>query len=171
MNVTLTSDRSLPAVAGASVIRGIISKVGAPNTIKTHSAGLGQLDQVSIFRQMSRCCLGILIFLLVGCGVFTSLPYQQAKQGTMSVWQGYLDKEIAPGVYIVEVCQIGGYNHDMEVLKNHWVRRAKALCHNGYIGNYEVIQPAEAKLEEFRCDLVFCQRYPMVSGVIHCRKQ
>ena len=104
-----------------------------------------------------------------GCAAVTSVPYQQAKAGWWAGWQGYLDQEIAPGVYIIEVSQIGGYVHDMNVLKAHWARRARELCPNGYSGSCEEILPAQARIKEFRCELVYCQRYPMASGVVHCR--
>jgi hypothetical protein len=116
-----------------------------------------------------KCRSAILLCLLAflaGCAAFTSAPYQKAPLGVWAGWNGYLDKEISPGVYIVEVTQIGGYVHDMDVLKKHWLRRASELCPKGYTGNYEVILPAQARIDELRCNLNFCQHYPMVSGII-----
>lgn len=83
---------------------------------------------------------------------------------------GYLDKEIAPGKYIVEVSQIGGYIRDMDVLKDHWKRRSSELCPSGFSGELEVIDPLNARIEEFRCPQRFCEQYPMVSGIIECDK-
>lgn len=110
-----------------------------------------------------------LLLALTGCAAVQSAPYKKVTLGLWAGWNGYLDREIAPGVHIVEVTQIGGYVHDMEVLKAHWVRRANELCPRGYAGNYEVILPYQAKLDELRCDRNYCQHYPMVSGIIHCK--
>jgi hypothetical protein len=111
----------------------------------------------------------VFLLALSGCAAVTPAQYKRVTLGVWAGWNGYLDKEIAPGVHVVEVTQIGGYVHNMDVLKAHWLRRANELCPNGYTGGYEVILPYQAKLEELRCDRRFCQDYPMVSGIIRCK--
>ena len=107
---------------------------------------------------------------LAGCAAVQPAPYKRVTLGMWAGWNGYLDKEIEPGVHIVEVTQIGGYVHNMDVLKAHWVRRARELCPSGYTGGYEVILPRHAKLDELRCERNYCQHYPMVSGIIGCKR-
>jgi hypothetical protein len=128
----------------------------------------------SSFRTVKLAAVTPLVLLILcvfsGCAAVQSARYQQATPGTWHAWNGYLDKEIEPGVHIVEVTQIGGYVHDMDVLKANWVRRAREVCPNGYSGTYEVILPHQAKLQELRCDRVYCQQYPMVSGIIRCKR-
>jgi len=116
--------------------------------------------------KLPAAAVSAVLFALAGCAAFTPAPYQKAPLGFWAGWNGYLDKEIKPGVYIVEVTQIGGYVHNMEVLKSHWLRRAQELCPKGYTGTFEVISPCDARLEELRCCRSFCQDYPMVSGII-----
>jgi hypothetical protein len=111
-----------------------------------------------------------LLFAFGGCAAFQPAPYKRVTLDNWAGRDGYLDKEIAPGVYVIEVTQIGGYIHDMDVLKQHWLRRAHELCPQGYTGTSEVIPPAQARLPELRCDLVYCQRYPMVSGIVHRKR-
>lgn len=77
---------------------------------------------------------------------------------------------MAPGSYILEYSQIGGYNYDLELNKRYWQRRAQELCPNGYDGGFEVIDPIDAKIEEFTCPQRFCKQYPLVSGIIKCRE-
>lgn len=110
------------------------------------------------------------LFCIISFASSAPLPAKAIYQRvTLKFWDGhngYLDKEISPGVYVLEVTQIGGYVHDMEVLKKHWLRRADELCPNGYSGNFEVILPCQAKLGKLRNNLNFAQKYPMVSGII-----
>ena len=109
---------------------------------------------------------GIILFI-TGCG---TPSYQRADLGFYGGRQGYLEKEIEPNVYILEVAHIGGYDYDLETLKVHWKRRANELLPNGYEGTYTVIDPINAMIEEFYCPQRFCQNYPMVSGIITAKK-
>lgn len=120
-------------------------------------------------RHFIQFLLCLIFCIFSSFNMFKSAPYQQV---TLKLWDGlngYLDKEIAPGVFIVEVTQIGGYVHDMEVLKAHWLRRANELCPNGYTGSFEVILPCQAKLKELRRNRKGLQQYPMVSGIIRTK--
>lgn len=116
--------------------------------------------------------LGIIILFLTGCA---STTYQKADLGFYGGRQGYLDQEIAPGKYVVEVAQIGGYAHAWNPestraqMKENWKKRASELCPQGYRGDYEVIDAYNAKIKEFYCPQRFCQRYPIISGIIECR--
>ena len=118
--------------------------------------------------------LVIILFtgILISC---SPVEYKRADLSTYAGLHGYLDKEISPGVHIIEVTQRGGYqfinDYDgtISVLNSHWKQRAGELCPNGYIGKSSVIDAYQAKIEEFRCDLRFCQRYPVISGEIKCQ--
>lgn len=109
--------------------------------------------------------MSVIMGILCGCA---PLEYKQADLGIYGGRQGYLDKEIAPNTYVLEVASIGGYNHNIALLRQHWLKRATELCPNGYEGNVETIHPAYAKIEEFVCSQNFCSDYPLVSGVIKC---
>jgi len=109
------------------------------------------------------------IFFALSTPLTASATYQRVTLKFWDGYNGYLDKEISPGVYILEVIQIGGYVHDMEVLKKHWLCRADELCPNGYSGNFEVILPCQAKLGKLRNNLRYAQQYPMVSGIIRAK--
>ena len=90
---------------------------------------------------------------------------------------GYLDEEISPGVFVIEIRQLGGfqfllnYNDTINTFKAHWHRRASELCAAGYLGEPEVLLPSEARLNEFVCTSERCQNYPMVSGVAYCNQR
>ena len=107
----------------------------------------------------------VITILLVGCA---SATYKKASLGFSGGREGYLEREINPGTYVLEYSQIGGYNYDLDLNKKYWKQRASELCPNGYDGDYEVIHPAFAKIEEFECPQRFCTEYPLVSGVISC---
>lgn len=102
------------------------------------------------------------------------VPYQEAVGWAKGGRDGYLDRKLAPGVYIIEVQQIGGYQqlieHEgtIETYKGYWHRRASELCPSGYVGEPQVILPYQAKIEAFQCDLNLCQNYPMISGIARC---
>ena len=104
--------------------------------------------------------------ILTGCA---ASPYKKADMSFYGGRTGYLDKQIAPGRYIVEYSHIGGYNYNLELNKQYWAQRASELCPNGYDGNPEVIFAGEAKIEEFVCPQNFCANYPLVSGVVQCK--
>ena len=107
--------------------------------------------------------------LLTACATAPA-GYKKADLSAYGVLEGYLEKEIEPGKYILEYSQIGGYNFNLELNKQYWERRASELCPSGYDGEKEVIFPGDAKIKEFVCPQRFCEKYPLVSGVIQCRK-
>jgi hypothetical protein len=115
--------------------------------------------------------LKILIFfsicILTGCA---AAPYKKADLSLFGGRQGYLDKQIAPGRYVLEYSHIGGYNYNLKLNKQYWARRASELCPNGYEGAPEVIFAGNAKIKEFVCPQNFCANYPLVSGVIQCKE-
>ncbi len=102
---------------------------------------------------------------LSGCA---PAEYKKADFGIYGGRTGYLDKRVAANTYIVEYSQIGGYNYSLETNKVYWEQRARELCPDGYDGSYEIISPANARLEEFIRPQRFCSQYPLVSGVIKC---
>ena len=108
----------------------------------------------------------LMITVLSGCA---AAPYKKADLSNYAGRVGYLEKEIRPKVYILEYSHIGGNNYNLETNKTFWKRRAEELCPTGFDGSYEVIHPAEAKIEEFVCTQRFCTKYPLVSGVIQCK--
>jgi len=118
------------------------------------------------------------VLSLIGLSAACSpVAYKPVLNEGVEQQNGYLDKEIAPGVYVIEVRQIGGYqfilNYDdtITTFKQHWHRRATELCRAGYVGEPEVLLPAEARLEEFHCNLRYCQDYPIVSGIAYCHQR
>ena len=115
---------------------------------------------------MKNCILLILLIpFLSSCAPAT---YKKADLGWYGGREGYLDKEIGDNQYVLEYSQIGGYNYDLEVNRKHWLTRANELCPNWYKGNYEVVDPWDAHIEEFYCPQRFCGQYPLVSGIITC---
>jgi hypothetical protein len=116
----------------------------------------------------------ILVALLTGC---SPVPYKPVTGLLGSAKDGYMDREMAPGVHVIEVRQVGGFqfifNYDdtIEAFIRHWHRRAGELCPAGYLGEPEVLLPAEARLEEFLCDSRGCQDYPIVSGIAYCHQR
>lgn len=103
---------------------------------------------------------------IAGCA---AAPYKQADLSDYGGRQGYLDKQIGENMYILEYSHIGGYNYNLELNKQYWEKRAMQLCSNGYEGEYEVVHPAYAKIDEFVCPQNFCRQYSLVSGVIKCK--
>ena len=112
--------------------------------------------------------------LLSGC---SPVPYQPASGDLGDARNGYLDEQIAPGTYVIEVRQLGrmafvlNYDETITAFKQHWHRRAKELCPAGYLGEPEVLLPIEARLDQFRCSTEECQNYPIVSGIAHCHQR
>lgn len=108
---------------------------------------------------------------LLGCA---PVPYQRAEGWAGGGRDGYLDQQIGPGLYVVEVQQIGGYQQimdhagTMKIYVGYWHRRASELCPGGYTGVPYKIRPYQARILAFRCDLNLCQDYPMISGVVKC---
>jgi hypothetical protein len=113
----------------------------------------------------------IFTFILITIGIAgcAAEPYKKADLSWYGGATGYLEKELKPGIYILEYSQIGGYNYNLELNKTYWLKRAKELCPAGYDGGYEVIHPAHAKIPEFECSRRYCTSYPLVSGIIKCK--
>ncbi len=115
-----------------------------------------------------------LLSLLSGC---SPVAYKPVTGTFGDALDGYLDEQIAPGVYVIEVRQVGGYqfifNYDKTIstFKEYWHRRAGELCPAGYLGEPEVLLPAEARIAEFVCSSEECQDYPLVSGIAHCHQR
>lgn len=116
------------------------------------------------------------IALLSGCS--STLPYTQANlevERDQRTTDGFVDKEVSAGVHVIEV------RHEDVValtlkkektlnnLKDIWHQRADELCPKGYQGEPEVIQPDEARTDEFFCTLKVCQKYLLVSGIAYCK--
>jgi hypothetical protein len=116
---------------------------------------------------MRKVATAITALLLSACA---AAPYKKADLSFYGGREGYLEKEIGPDKYILEYSQIGGYNFNLDLNKQYWDRRAAELCPNGYDGEKEVIFAGDAKIDEFVCPQRFCANYPLVSGVIQCRK-
>ena len=118
----------------------------------------------------------LLIFPLLLIAECTPLGYQKAQVSPDTHQDGYLDKEVSPGVHIIEVRQEARYalmfhRETTEArFRTHWERRAAELCPNGYTGTPEMISPREARIDEFYCTLEVCQKYPLLSGVAFCKK-
>ncbi len=114
----------------------------------------------------------LLPLLISSCSI---TEYKKADLSNYAGLDGYLDKEILPGVYIVEVTQRGGYqfgfdNEDfLNTLTIYWERRAAELCPNGYEGNSSPILAINAQIEKFYCTARFCQGYPVISGQVECK--
>jgi hypothetical protein len=118
----------------------------------------------------------IAITILSGCS--SNLPYTQANlevEREQRITDGYVDKEVSAGVHVIEV------RHEdlialtiqkektLDNLKSIWRQRAAELCPKGYQGEPEVIQPDEARTDEFFCTLNICQKYLLVSGIAYCK--
>lgn len=116
------------------------------------------------------------ITLLNGCA--STLPYTQANlavERDQRVTDGYVDKVISTGVHVIEVRHEDAISlmwhkeQTLNNLKDIWRQRAGELCPKGYQGEPEVIQPDEARTDEFFCTLKVCQKYLLVSGVAYCK--
>ncbi|WP_430461300.1 hypothetical protein ACQUQU_00520 [Thalassolituus sp. LLYu03] len=127
----------------------------------------------SLFR--FRYCL-LIAGLLTGAVACTPVDYKPASPLGASQ-DGYLDEEIAPGVFVIEVRQMSGFqfllNYDdtISTFRAHWHRRAGELCAAGYLGEPEVLLPAEARLQQFVCTDKACRNYPLVSGIAYCHQR
>lgn len=136
------------------------------------------LSLLLMIRSMTSTATCISLFLtgllLAGC---SPVAYKPVSGLTGSDQDGYLDAEIAPGVFVIEIRQIGGFqfilNYDdtITAFRQHWHRRAAELCSAGYLGEPEVLLPAEARLPEFVCTTEECQNYPIVSGIAYCHQR
>lgn len=118
-----------------------------------------------------------IIMLLGFLSACTVTPYKAAeKSSDYDYTPGYLDEEVSPGVYVVEVQ--GGkpnllVNKEQELLRmqEHWQKRSKELCQHGYRGQSEIIAASQARIEKFRCTADSCINHPLVSGVIWCHQR
>ena len=105
------------------------------------------------------------------------MPYQAAKTRAPSATNGYLEQELSPGVFVIEVQQqrpsFSFINHQQHLLnlQNHWQKRAAEICPFGYQGQPDVIAPVDAQIEAFRCEPENCKQEPMISGVAKCHKR
>ena len=106
------------------------------------------------------------ISLLSACSV---LPYKKADLSLYAGNEGYLDKELSPGVHLIEVTQYGGYKDNSGLFVPYWHRRAAELCPNGYEGEPQMIFAPAAQIEEFVCEVNFCQYFRVASGVARCK--
>ncbi len=106
------------------------------------------------------------------------LPYTKAKLSadrSERITDGYIDKEVSIGVHVIEVRHENAFaltfqkDKTLKNLKSIWNRRAEELCESGHQGTPEVIQPDEARTDEFFCTLEICQKYLLVSGIAYCK--
>ena len=87
------------------------------------------------------------------------------------------DEEIAPGVFVIEVLRSGPASHppaspaSLDILQQHWQRRATELCRFGFQGSPGLISPASARLPQFQCGLPECRDYLLMSGVAFCHQR
>ena len=109
--------------------------------------------------------IAVFSLLLAACATAT---YQPADLAGGSSRDGYANRETTPGVHVLEYMQYRGRDYDLERHTQYWNRRAVELCPFGFNGGFEVIDPANAKIEEFNCSEDRCRRYALVSGVIRC---
>lgn len=116
----------------------------------------------------------LILCLLSAC---SATPYKAAqKNADNSYSSGYLDEEVSPGVYVVEV---QGNNLNLFInkeqyliqLREHWQSRAKEICPHGYQGDAEVLLAPQARIEQLRCDTESCKNRPIVSGIIWCHQR
>lgn len=125
-----------------------------------------------VMRSSSRFLLLITALLLSACG---QIPYQAIEPGTPGLHSGYLDKEVSPGVHVIEVRHSHRYSlsqeQDLVLMKSHWQRRAAELCLHGYRGEPDVRLPADARLSEFQCSPSSCPQTPLVSGIVWCHQR
>ena len=112
-----------------------------------------------------------IIFFIFGCA-YKPMPYQKAVGWIHGGHGGYLDKELKPGLHLIEVQNISDqssyYEEIIANFRRHWHRRALELCPKGYIGEPEIIQPYQARMDSFRCNLNLCNWDRMLSGIIRC---
>ena len=111
--------------------------------------------------------LSAIVLVTGGCATG---EYQRTEMGL----DGYWDKQVAPGQYILEVYTIGGfesYEKQKNRIAGYFHRRAKELCPSGYSSNYRYVKAHEIYFAQFRCYARFCQNYPQLSGRVHCDRE
>lgn len=119
--------------------------------------------------------LFLLCVLTTGCAPLTYQAVDLNGPSGESQSNGYIDKEIRMGVHIIEVryenrsAFILRHEKTLHEMSDIWHLRASELCRKGYRGKPEVIRPDEARTDEFYCTLEVCQKYPVLSGVAHCK--
>ena len=109
---------------------------------------------------LRKLIIALIAVVMTGCA--TPELYKKADLSWYGGRIGYLEKEIRPGIYILEYSHIGGYNFNLELNKTYWKKRALELCPKGYDGSYEIIHPAYAKIPDFECPQAFCGKYPLL---------
>lgn len=117
------------------------------------------------------------LLLLLSLSACSVNPYGAAqKKPDNSYSSGYLDEEVSPGVYVVEVqgstpSFLINKRQNLEQMQSHWKQRAKELCPHGYQGKAEVIVAEQARLTQLHCDTSRCKSRPLVSGIIWCHQR
>ena len=122
----------------------------------------------------------LMLMLLTGC---TSVSTQFAPSSG-AVTESHpapqdkaADEEIAPGVFVIEVLRSGPVTHQpaapatLDILQQHWQRRATELCRFGFQGSPGLISPASARLPQFQCGLPECRDYLLMSGIAFCHQR
>lgn len=117
----------------------------------------------------------LLSALLLTAAACTPVGYKPVTSASGE--DGYLDEEVSPGVFVIEIRQMSGfqflfnYDETIEAFRAHWHRRAHELCSAGYLGEPEVLPPSEARLTAFVCTSSACQNYPIMSGIAYCHQR
>mgnify|MGYP006071389777 CR=1 FL=1 len=119
--------------------------------------------------------LTLSIFLISGCaGMFGLQEYKASNPKAMGTYglEGYLDEEIAEGVYMVEYFGDPGYAKiDHAQLMGYAKRRASELCPSGYTDELKIITMPNAYFEPFRCFSQICVNAEVIaSGKVTCAK-
>ncbi|UXL29814.1 hypothetical protein [Stenotrophomonas maltophilia] len=111
----------------------------------------------------------LIMFVLVAVTACAPIQYKKADLSLYGGLDGYLDKELEPGVYLIEVMKQGGYNYTETHLIPFWEKRANELCPAGYEGQAEMIRAPDARIKEFVCEVRFCQHWGVASGIARCK--
>ena len=115
----------------------------------------------------------VIVFFLLFTGC-SSGEYKKADLGFYNGYDGYFDKQIAPGKYVLEYNNTsmgtGSYKKHDEITTLFWKNRAAELCPQSYSGNSEMIFRMDAKLKILQSDLVGFNQFKIASGIIECKK-
>lgn len=123
---------------------------------------------------MQRCVLFSALLLLLGA---CSPLHFSSTAPNSQVTQGSVDKEVSPGVFVIEINQpLPWYSKNSQeqhllALQKSWQQRANELCQYGYQGSPEIIVLADARLQDFQCHSHQCNQHLMVSGIAWCHKR
>lgn len=125
----------------------------------------------------TKLLLVTLIFSLVatGCaGLFGLQEYKASNPDSMGTLglEGYLDEQLAEGVYMVEYFGDPGYAKiDHVQLMGYAKQRAAELCPNGYTDELKIIEMRNAYFKPFQCFIQMCAKAKVVaSGKVTCKK-